>query len=120
MIDHLGIGVSDLGRSRAFYERALVPLGIEVIMQVPGALGMGKDRKPFFWLRAQEPVAPVHVAFEAADRATVEAFYAAGLAAGGSDNGGPGLREIYHPNYYGAFILDPDGHNVEAVSHRPD
>ena len=122
MLDHLGIRVSDLAKSKAFYEQALAPLGITVIMEVERAkaLGMGDQGKPFFWISERDTVAPVHVAFEAADRATVDAFHEASLAAGGKDNGGPGVREIYHPNYYGAFILDPDGHNVEAVRHQPE
>jgi catechol 2,3-dioxygenase-like lactoylglutathione lyase family enzyme len=120
VLDHIGIGVSDLGRSRAFYEQALKPLGISVIMDVHVAVGFGRDRKPFFWIAERESVAPVHVAFLAPDRATVDAFHAAGLEAGGADNGPPGIREIYHPNYYGAFIHYPDGHNIEAVKHTPE
>ncbi len=119
MLDHLGIGVGDLARSRAFYAQALEPLGISEMMDVGVAVGFGRDGKPFFWI-AERPVAPVHVAFLAPDRATIDAFHDAGLAAGGTDNGGPGIRELYHPNYYGAFILDPDGHNVEAVKHTPE
>ena len=121
MIDHTGFGVSDYAASKAFYERALAPLGISLIMEVmEAAAGFGRGGKPFFWLEAQRtPVTEVHVAFLAKDRATVDAFHAAGLEAGGTDNGGPGVREIYHPHYYGAFVLDPDGNNVEAVCHTP-
>ncbi|WP_299909138.1 VOC family protein [uncultured Paracoccus sp.] len=126
MIDHIGYPVSDLAASRAFYEQALAPLGISVIMEVTeemtgghGAhLGLGRDGNPFFWIGSGKPAATgVHLAFAAPDRATVDAVHAAALAAGGRDNGAPGLRPDYHPNYYGAFILDPDGNNIEAVFH---
>jgi catechol 2,3-dioxygenase-like lactoylglutathione lyase family enzyme len=122
MIDHIGVGVSDLPASRAFYERALAPLGIGVVAEVPGAAGFGRDGKPTFWIGASEGATsgPIHIAFTAADRATVDAFHREALAAGGRDNGAPGIREIYHPNYYGAFVLDPDGNNAEAVTHRPE
>ena len=119
MLDHIVISVSDLEASKAFYEHALAPLGISTQLEFPGALGLGKSGKPAFWLRPGGGAEPVHVAFSAPDRATVDAFHEAALAAGGSDNGGPGLREIYHPTYYGAFVLDPDGHNIEAVCHGP-
>ena len=123
MLDHLGIDVSDYDRSKAFYEAALKPLGLEVLMEpMPGACGFGdpEKRKPFFWVvrpRERERGRPRRV--QRPDRATVDAFHAAALEAGAKDNGGPGVREIYHPNYYGAFVLDPDGNNVEAVCHRP-
>ena len=123
MLDHLGINVSDYERSRAFYERALAPLGYELLMEpVPRFWGFGRDQKPTFWITDQrEPASEnVHVAFAAPDRSTVDAFHAAALEAGGTDNGEPGVREIYHPTYYGAFVRDPDGNNVEAVCHRPD
>ena len=123
MLDHVGINVSDYDRSRAFYGRALAPLGISMLMEpVPRMCGFGRDRKPFFWITDQrEPTTEnVHVAFAVDDRATVDAFHAAALEAGGTDNGGPGIRDIYHPNYYGAFVRDPDGNNVEAVCHRPE
>jgi catechol 2,3-dioxygenase-like lactoylglutathione lyase family enzyme len=118
LIDHMVIRVSDLEQSQAFYEKALKPLGYEVLMSFPGVVGMGQAGKPDFWLREGQPGDAAHVAF-ATDRPTVDAFHAAALEAGGADNGGPGVREIYHPHYYGAFVLDPDGHNIEAVSHRP-
>jgi catechol 2,3-dioxygenase-like lactoylglutathione lyase family enzyme len=122
MMDHIGVGVSNLAASRAFYERALAPLGIAVVAEVPGAAGFGRDGKPSFWIGEAEGEAsgPIHIAFVAADRATVDAFHREALAAGGRDNGGPGVREIYHPAYYGAFVLDPDGNNAEAVTHRPE
>ena len=121
MLDHVGFGVSDYERSKAFYEAALAPLGITLVMEpMSAAAGFGKDRKPFFWIESGRPAAgPVHVAFAVDDRATVHAFHAAALAAGGTDNGAPGLREIYHPDHYGAYVLDPDGNNVEAVCHAP-
>ncbi len=127
MLDHIGFGVSDLARSRAFYEKALAPLGYSVMMEVTvemsgsyEGLGFGRDRKPSFWIgNAPGLGGRLHVAFVAPDRAAVDAFYRAALAAGGADNGPPGLRPHYHPSYYGAFVLDPDGHNVEAVCHAP-
>ena len=121
MIDHTGFGVSDYAASKAFYERALAPLGISLIMEVmEAAAGFGSNGKPIFWLEeGRTPVTEVHVAFLAKDRATVDAFHAAGLEAGGKDNGAPGVRATYHPNYYGAYVLDPDGNNVEAVCHTP-
>jgi catechol 2,3-dioxygenase-like lactoylglutathione lyase family enzyme len=127
MIDHTGIDVSDPVRSRRFYEAALAPLGYEVLMEVPTehtggvvVLGMGVRPKPDFWLHGGTPQTPrVHIAFRADDRATVDAFHRAALAAGGTDNGPPGPRPHYHPGYYGAFVLDPDGHNIEAVCHTP-
>lgn len=127
MIDHIGLAVSNLSASRAFYEKALAPLGIAVIMEVTeemtgghGAhLGLGRDDDPVFWIGSGRPASRgVHVAFAAGDHATVDAFHAAALAAGGQDNGAPGLRPEYHPGYYGAFVLDPDGNNIEAVCHR--
>lgn len=117
MLDHLVISVSDLELSRRFYEQALAPLGHGVVLAFENVVGFGAAGRPEFWIRgAADAVAPAHVAF-AADRATVDAFHAAALAAGGVDNGSPGMREIYHPGYYGAFVLDPDGHNIEAVCH---
>ena len=119
MIDHLGLRVSDLAKSRAFYIKALQPLGYSVIIEFPGAVGFGTPAKPDFWL-GQGAGGAAHVAFVAPDRDTVDAFYAAAIAAGGKDNGKPGLRPQYHPDYYGAFVLDPDGNNIEAVTHRPE
>lgn len=119
MLDHIVIAVSDLAASKDFYVRALAPLGSAVVLEFPSTVGLGSRGKPFFWIRAGGGQEQVHVAFAAPDRATVDAFYEAALAAGGRDNGAPGVREIYHPTYYGAFVLDPDGHNVEAVCHGP-
>ncbi len=126
MIDHVSLRVSDLQRSRAFYDAALAPLGAAVRMEVSAReagvafLGYGPPERPVFWI-AQAPPATAsgHVAFVAASRSDVDAFHKAALAAGGRDNGAPGLRAHYHPNYYGAFVLDPDGVNVEAVCHAP-
>jgi catechol 2,3-dioxygenase-like lactoylglutathione lyase family enzyme len=121
IVDHIGVEVSDVERAKAFYARALSPLGIAVLMEIHGNVGMGRDGKPEFWFSSKGAApSPVHIAFTATNRAMVRAFHAAAMAAGGSDNGPPGIREIYHPNYYGAFVLDPDGHNVEAVCHKPE
>lgn len=120
MIDHVVIGVADLGINRKFYERALVPLEIGVLLDLPGYIGFGDQDRPWFFIATREPTARVHFAFSAVDRATVDAFHAAALGAGAVDNGGPGLRPIYHEHYYGAFVLDPDGNNIEAVCHLPE
>lgn len=129
LLDHVSLQVSDIARSKAFYQKALGPLGAEVIMELGTAAGIGRGRKPDFWIgqgvtsfqRAEQiaTITPVHLAFAARSRAEVDAFYAAAIAAGGKDFGAPGLRPEYHPNYYGAFVIDPDGHNVEAVFHEP-
>ncbi len=127
VIDHLGLQVSDYARALRFYGRALAPLGISVVMKVTkeetggyeGA-GFGRDDKPSFWVGTGGHTTPrVHIAFVADTRGAVDRFFEAALAAGGVDNGAPGIRAHYHPNYYGAFVLDPDGHNVEAVCHAP-
>jgi catechol 2,3-dioxygenase-like lactoylglutathione lyase family enzyme len=130
ILDHIGINVRDFARSRSFYATALAPLGISVVMEFDGKFcGFGRDKKPDFWVSAgkmrfqseeQARVAtPVHVCFAARSRAEVDAFYTAAMGAGGKDNGPPGVRKEYHPHYYGAFVIDPDGHNVEAVFHAP-
>ena len=127
MIDHIGFPVSDYVRAKAFYTQALAPLGYSLIIEVmqddrPGepAAGFGANGKPDFWIGGEGALnKPVHIAILAKDRATVDAFYKAALAAGGRDNGAPGIRAHYHPNYYGAFVLDPDAHNIEAVCHAP-
>jgi catechol 2,3-dioxygenase-like lactoylglutathione lyase family enzyme len=124
-IDHMGLTVSDYERSKAFYVAALKPLGGGIIMEFPAgtidaaaAAGLGAAGKPFFWISTGEKTAPhLHVAFRTETREQVDAFYAAAMEAGGTDNGPPGLRLHYHANYYGAFVLDPDGHNIEAVCH---
>jgi catechol 2,3-dioxygenase-like lactoylglutathione lyase family enzyme len=128
MIDHVGFPVSDYQRSKEFYSKALAPLGYGLIMEYSGektesghpAAGFGAGGKPDFWIGGEGGLTGIlHVAIAAKDRAAVDAFHRAALAAGGEDNGGPGLRPQYHPHYYGAFVLDPDGHNVEAVCHSP-
>ena len=127
MIDHCGVKVSDPVRSREFYSKALAPLGYAVLREIPKEytgglviLGYGVPPKPDFWVAQGTPLEPLHIAFRAADHAQVRAFYEAALRAGGRDNGPPGLRPQYHANYYGAFVLDPDGHNLEAVCHKPE
>ena len=127
MIDHTGVTVSEGPRARRFYEQALAPLGYTVLAEIPKeftggtmVIGLGVAPKPDFWVSegaAQKP--PVHVAFLAETRAMVDAFYRAALAAGGKDNGPPGPRPHYHKDYYGAYVLDPDGHNIEACCHSP-
>lgn len=121
VLDHVGLRVRDPATTRAFYEAALAPLGFSVVMEVPGmpGAGFGLPGKPSFWVVPGEPSGPLHLAFHAADRDRVDAFYAAALAAGARDNGAPGVRAHYHPGYYAAFVIDPDGNNVEAVCHVP-
>ena len=120
MFDHIGIGASDLAASRKFYLEALGPLGVVSVMEFPDAVGIGMPGKPSFWLgKAEAKPAPIHLAFTAERRAQVDDFYRRALAAGGKDNGGPGLRPHYHPDYYAAFVIGPDGHNVEVVCHKP-
>jgi catechol 2,3-dioxygenase-like lactoylglutathione lyase family enzyme len=121
MIDHIGIAVRDFARSKEFYVAALAPLGYVVIMDFGHAAGLGEGGKPDFWISAGGEVdKPMHIALHARDRKAVDAFYQAALAAGGKDNGAPGLRAHYHPSYYGAFVIDPDGNNLEAVCHTPE
>ncbi|UAL10011.1 VOC family protein [Caulobacter segnis] len=135
MIDHMGVTVRDLQAAKAFYDAALAPLGLAVVMSVSaeetggaahygyGATEDGRDiqaGKPSLWLTEGGALTgPMHLALVAAERAQVDAFHAAALAAGGTDNGAPGVRPHYHPNYYAAFVLDPDGRNIEAVCHKP-
>lgn len=126
MIDHTGIVASDFQASKAFYEKALAPIGYTLLMELSAAVtghadvaGFGEAPKPDFWISSGTPNRPpVHVAFRVASRSLVDAFHQAAIQAGGTDNGPPGLRPHYHPNYYGAFVLDPDGHNIEAVCHE--
>ncbi len=121
MFDHLGIAVSDLAASKRFFLAALAPIGARVVMEFPEAVGIGQGEKPSFWLAAGDrPSGPMHIAFAASRRSEVDAFHRAALAAGGTENGAPGLRPHYHPNYYGAFVIGPDGHNVEVVCHNPE
>jgi catechol 2,3-dioxygenase-like lactoylglutathione lyase family enzyme len=117
--DHIGFCVRDFLVSRDFYIRALAPLDIPVLHERDDWVTFGSNGRPLLWIGAgPAPRAPLHIAFRARDRAAVNAFHAAGLAAGGRDNGAPGLRPQYHPGYYAAFVIDPDGHNVEAVVHE--
>ena len=120
MFDHVGFGVSNLAGSKAFFLQALAPLNAALVMEGPYGVGIGPDKRPMLWLfETQERPAHLHIAFVAETRAQVDAFYEAALAAGGKDHGAPGLRPHYHANYYGAFIIGPDGHNIEAVCHKP-
>jgi catechol 2,3-dioxygenase-like lactoylglutathione lyase family enzyme len=120
MFDHMGFGVTNLVESKAFFLKALQPLGVTVAMEGPYGVGMGKNNKPTMWLsETKEHPAHLHIAFTAENRTQVDEFYRAALAAGGKDNGAPGLRPHYHANYYGAFVIGPDGHNIEAVCHKP-
>ncbi len=120
MIDHVALFVSDLERSRGFYEQALEPLGYEVVLEMDGFVAFGQEGQPRFAVRSgKEPSTTAHFAFQAESRATVDAFHAAAIAAGATDEGSPGVREHYHPNYYAAFVGDPDGNNAEAVCHKP-
>ena len=127
-IDHIGIGVADYEAAKKFYIAALKPLGMGLVMEFTRAQtgqedtgGFGTPGRPFIWLSATGKTVPhVHLALRAESRAQVDAFFAAAIAAGGKDNGGPGIREMYHPHYYGAFVLDPEGHNIEAVTHMPE
>lgn len=126
-IDHVGINVSDYARSKAFYQRVLGAMGMEFVMEYGTAGGFGRDNKPDFWIsqgkasyqteRHLEALTPIHVCFAARSAQDVDAFYRAAMELGAKDNGAPGLRPEYHANYYGAFVLDPDGHNVEAAFH---
>jgi catechol 2,3-dioxygenase-like lactoylglutathione lyase family enzyme len=128
MLDHVGFAVADYRKAKAFYERALEPLGIGLVMEIvpeqaagDAHAGFGEDRKPYFWIgTGDKPKGGQHVAFAADSRKAVDAFHAAAIAAGGRDNGAPCLRPHYHADYYGAFVLDPDGSNIEAVCHRPE
>ncbi len=128
MLDHIGFPVKDFVLSRDFYTKALAPLGYKIITEIDlsdeagpgGYAGFGADR-PQFWIGTGKPMTGrLHVAFVARDRRCVRGFYDAAFATGGKDNGAPGLRPHYHANYYGAFVLDPDGHNIEAVTHLPE
>jgi catechol 2,3-dioxygenase-like lactoylglutathione lyase family enzyme len=121
MLDHVTIGVTDVERSKGFYDRALAPLGIRrLYAEAETFAGYGSDGRAYFWIGLRDtPQSGTHIAFATADRTVVDAFHAAALEAGGRDNGPPGLRPQYHPDYYGAFVLDPDGHNIEAICRLP-
>lgn len=120
MLDHFGVIVGDYEKSKGFYTACLAPRGYGLVIEVQGWAGFGTTNKPDFWIHAGGRTRPpLHIAFRSEDRAAVDAFYAAALAAGAKDNGAPGIREIYHPHYYGAFVFDLDGHNIEAVCHKP-
>jgi catechol 2,3-dioxygenase-like lactoylglutathione lyase family enzyme len=121
MIDHVTLNVADVDAAKAFYEAALRPVGYELAMDFVGGAGFAADGKPDFFLAERgDPSSPVHVAFKAADRTSVDAFFEAAIAAGGQDNGPPGIRRVYHEYYYGAYVLDPEGNNIEAVTHDPE
>lgn len=120
MFDHVGFGVSDYAESKAFFLKALKPLGVTIAMEGPYGAGLGRGGKPSLWMcQAAEKPARLHLAFVAASRRQVDEFHRAALEAGGADNGAPGLRPHYHAHYYAAFVIGPDGHNVEAVCHEP-
>jgi catechol 2,3-dioxygenase-like lactoylglutathione lyase family enzyme len=126
MIDHTGVAVTDYAHSKRFYDQVLGAIGYALLMEVPKAVtgssdvaGFGEPPKPDFWIHEGKPGQSSHIAFRVESRQAVDAFHKAGRAAGGRDNGAPGIRAHYHPNYYGAFVLDPDGHNIEAVCHNP-
>jgi catechol 2,3-dioxygenase-like lactoylglutathione lyase family enzyme len=120
VIDHVGINVSDIEASKRFYQAALAPLGYVQARDFGEAVGFAKDGKPDFWIETRGTPGTVHVAIVSPDRAAVNAFHEAAVAAGGTDNGAPGLRPQYHETYYGAYVLDADGNNVEAVCHAPE
>jgi catechol 2,3-dioxygenase-like lactoylglutathione lyase family enzyme len=118
MLDHVSLSVADDSRSKAFYAKALAPLGYSIIAEYEGGFGVGAESGSAVWVAKGQPQKPIaHLAFRAGDRKQVAAFHKAALAAGGRDNGAPGLRENYSPTYYAAFVIDPDGNNVEAVCH---
>ena len=115
-VAHIGFGVKDLSKSKSFYTRALAPLGLSLIREKPTSVHFGREGRTLLYIHTREiPPGPFHVAFEAKSRAQVDSFYEAALAAGGKDNGSPGIRENYSPTYYAAFVIDPDGHNLEVV-----
>jgi catechol 2,3-dioxygenase-like lactoylglutathione lyase family enzyme len=128
MLDHVSLGVSDIGRSRRFYDAALRPLGVVRIVDFGGSCGSDYGSAPGspgveFTITNERgvgaPYPGIHLCFRAPDRESVRAFHAAALAVGGSDDGAPGLRPHYHADYYSAFVRDPDGHRIEAVTHAP-
>ena len=121
MLDHVTLNVADVEAAKAFYVQALAPLGYELTMDFVEGAGFAAGGKPDFFLAQRgAPSSPVHIAFKSPDRQTVDAFHEAALAAGGTDNGPPGVRQVYHEHYYGAYALDPEGNNIEAVTHDPE
>ena len=136
MLDHISIRVADYERSKNFYQMVLAPLGYKLAMETTSGAGFSRGFIPNFWIKQGEPTSfsvpaqssllagcggtALHVAFASDDRKTVDAFYHAALDAGARDNGAPGLRTEYYPHYYGAFVLDPDGYNIEAVCHKAE
>jgi len=121
ILDHIGLAVRDFAKSATFFRRALAPLGIQTVLEGEGWAMLGKEGRPQFWIGVHGiPPGPIHIAFAAENREQVRAFHRAALAAGRRDNGAPGIRTKYHPDYYGAFVFDPDGHNIEAVCHIPE
>lgn len=120
IIDHITLFVRDFENNKRFYAEALAPLGIGVVAEFERAAGLGRDGKGEFWLAGDaQGQRPTHIAFAAATREQVHAFHRAALAAGATDNGAPGIRDLYHPHYYAAFVIGPEGHNIEAVCHAP-
>lgn len=120
MLDHIMLRVRDYAASKRFYDAVLETLGYRMLLEFPEAGGYGDDQKPYFWIgHSPDPHPRIHIAFMAKDRAAVDAFHAKALEMGARDDGAPGLRPNYHPDYYGAFVIDPDGHNIEAVYHGP-
>lgn len=121
MFDHVGFGVSSVAQSKAFFLKALEPIGVTMVMEGPHGVGLGKSGKPSLWRHdTTSKAVPMHIAFTAECRVDVDAFHKVAMAAGGQDNGAPGLRPHYHANYYGAFVIGPDGHNIEVVCHQWD
>jgi len=121
VLDHVTLNVVDVEAAKAFYAQALGPLGYELTMDFVDGAGFAAGGKPDFFLAQRgAPSSPVHIAFQSPDRQTVDAFHEAALAAGGTDNGPPGIRRVYHEHYYGAYALDPEGNNIEAVTHDPE
>jgi len=121
VIDHIGIKVSNYKESKNFYKKVLDPLGYKLIMEMMGYAGFGVGKKAEFWMsEGNTAISPIHIAFNAENREQVDQFYKSAIDAGAKDNGAPGIRTIYHPDYYGAFVIGPDGHNIEAVCHKPE
>jgi catechol 2,3-dioxygenase-like lactoylglutathione lyase family enzyme len=129
MLDHIGLSVADYPKAKSFYDAVMPTIGASCVMAVTAeetggtyeGAGYGLNGKPSFWIGiGARTKGSLHIAFVAESRAAVDAFYAAAIAAGGTDNGPPGIRAHYHPNYYGAFVFDLDGHNIEAVCHKPE